>query len=116
MRGKYKNDLDTKLKLMASLKELMLEKSLKTITIQAIMSYIGINRNTFYYHKEKHILLAKKYKNFICTFLAYAIGSTFVDYYSKDEKLTKKEVIHYYSMTIQTFITHISYDNYLRCV
>lgn len=189
MRGKYKNDMDTKYKLANALKELMKTKSFRTISIKDITSFVGVNRNTFYYHFEdinalikwiieedtkdvktrfdiknhleafesilnyvdnnkdfllnledsfsetnlknlffneiceaveylinteetkRHLTLNKTYKNFLCTFLANAIGSTFADYYLKDEKLSKKEVIHYYSMTIKSFIENIYFNN-----
>lgn len=52
MRGKYKNNIDTKIKLANSLKELMKTKNLKNITIGDITSNINVNRNTFYYHFE----------------------------------------------------------------
>ena len=60
---------------------------------------------------KSHMTLNKTYKNFLCTFLTNAIGSTFADYYLKDEKLSTKEVIHYYSMTIKSFIENIDFYN-----
>ena len=60
---------------------------------------------------KRHLTLNKTYKNFLCAFLTNAIGSTFADYYLKDEKLSKKEVIHYYSITIKSFIENIDFNN-----
>lgn len=52
MHTNYKNNLNTKIKLANSLKEILKHKPLSKITINEITSNINVNRNTFYYHFE----------------------------------------------------------------
>lgn len=186
MRGKYKNDFNTKKNLSNSLKELMKTKPLSKITINDITANIHVNRNTFYYHFndmidlirwtieydtkdvkkrfditnhleafesilnyidqhkiflkkiehsfnetqlknlffheffdaieylieteeiKKNIQIDSEYKAFLCTFLTNAIGSTLIDYYLNNKNHTKQEIIHYYSITIQSIIQNIT--------
>lgn len=44
--------IETQEKLSQSLKKLMTKKALSKITISDIVTYCGVNRNTFYYHFE----------------------------------------------------------------
>lgn len=47
MHTNYKNNLNTKIKLANSLKEILKHKPLSKITINEITSNINVNRNTF---------------------------------------------------------------------
>jgi len=63
--------LVTKKALAASIKELMMKKSLAKISIEEIVNHCGLNRQTFYYHfKDKYDLVNWIYSTEVVAFTA----------------------------------------------